>query len=231
MAFRTIPIVTVQWIVKNNQLITPVLTLDTCAFTGSFTNERNKAYPRTDDNSEIQLTKLAASWGGIKLVANTNTIVTNLVHPILQFDLSSTTTLAALDDKLGLATLHFNSGDAVLNLQYNGPLGTDPSRLQYLSGNLLIKNAEVNYAPRNLTFSKCFGEVIFSQSNLLVRNLQCDLNTNHFKVEVAGNNVNVLAGGNQPGKASLVCSVFTPDLDLSDFKNLLSIAKHTCGKN
>lgn len=222
MAFRTIPIVNIQWVVKDNELVTPVVTLDHCGFTGSFTNERNKAYPRTDDNSEVLLTKLSASWGGISLIANTNTIVTNLVHPILQFDFSSSTTLAALDEKLGLSTLHFVSGGALLNLQYNGPLGVDPAMLQYLSGNLVIKDAQVNYAPRNLTFSKCNGEIIFSQTNLLVRNLQCDLNTNHFKVEVAGNNLNVLAATNLPGKASLVCSVFTPDLNLNDFKSLFA---------
>ena len=222
MAFRTIPIVAVQWVVKNNELVTPAIRLDSCSFTGSFTNERNKAYPRTDDNSEVLLSKLSASWGGVSLIANTNTIVTNLVHPVLQFDFSSATTLSALDEKLGLATLHFNSGNAILNVQYNGPLGVDPSMLQYLSGNLAIKDGEINYAPRNLTFSHCNGEVIFSQTNLLARNLQCDLNTNHFKVEVAGTNMNLLAQSQLPGQASLLCSVFTPDLDLADFKALFT---------
>ncbi len=220
MAFRTIPLVNVQWVVKDNQLVTPVLTLDECNFTGSYTNERNKEYPRTDDNAEVVLKDLTAQWGGISLQANNNTIVTNLVHPVLQFDVSSTTTLAALDEKLGLTTLHFQSGGALLNLQYNGPLGVDPAMLQYLSGNLVIKDAQVKYTPRDLTFSNCNGEVIFSQTDLLVRNLQCDLNTNHFKVDVAGDNLNVLVANSIPGKASLLCSVFTPDLDLNDFKVL-----------
>ncbi len=222
MAFRTIPIVNVQWVVKHNQLVTPVVTLDDCNFTGSFTNERNKAYPRTDDNSEVMLAKLSANWGGISLLANTNTIVTNLVHPILQFDFTSATTLAALDEKLGLATLHFIKGGALLNLQYNGPLGASPAMMQYLSGNLVIKDAEVNYAPRNLTFGNCNGEIIFSQSALLVRSLQCDLNTNHFKVEVAGQNLNVLAAASIPGQATVLCTVFTPDIDLADFKSLFA---------
>ncbi len=230
MAFRTIPIVNVQWVVKDNQLVTPVITLDKCAFTGSFTNERNKAYPRTDDNSEVLLTKLSASWGGISLIANTNTIVTNLVHPILQFDFSSTTTLSELDERLGLSTLRFISGGALLNVQYNGPLGIDPSKLQYLSGNLVIKDAEVNYEPRNLTFSHCNGEIIFSQTDLLVKNLQCDLNTNHFKVEVVGNNLNLLAQTSLPGKASLLCNVFTPDLDLTDFKTLFQARRVTVSR-
>ncbi len=220
MAFRTIPLINVKWAVANNQLVTPVLTLDECSFAGSFTNERNKDYPRTDDNSEVMLTKLSASWGGINLLANTNTIVTNLVHPILRFDVSSTTTLEALDERLGLNTLNFISGGALLNLQYSGPLGVDPALLQYLSGNLVIKDAQVNYTPRNLTFDNCNGEIIFSKADLLVRDLRCDLNTNHFKVEVAGNNLNVLAANSLPGKATLVCSVFTPDLDLADFKTL-----------
>lgn len=222
MAFRTIPLINVEWIVAKNELVTPVLTLEDCNFTGTFTNERNKQYPRTDDNSEIALNKLSASWGGLMLVANTKTIITNLVNPILQFDISSATNLTALDEKLNLATLHFTKGAAILNMQYNGPLGTNPALLQYLSGNLKIKSAEVRYEPRNLTFSNCNGEMIFSQSALVARNLQCDLNTNHFKVDIAGQNVNVLATTNLPGKASIICTVYTPDLDLTDFKSLFA---------
>ena len=221
MAFRTIPIVEVNWVVKDNQLVTPVVTLDKCEFTGRFTNERNKAYPRTDDNSEVVLTKLNASWGGISLVANTNTIVTNLVHPIMQFDFSSNTSLTQLDERLGLTTMRFLSGTTALNLQYNGPLGADPAMLQYLSGNLTIKDAQINYVPRNLTFSKCNGQILFSQTNLAVKDLECDLNTNHFKVEIAGTNVNAFSSA-IPGKAAIVCSVFTPDLDLNDFKSLFA---------
>lgn len=227
MAFRTVPIVNVQWVAKNNQLVTPAITLDECSFTGSFTNERNRKYPRTDDNSEIMLANLKAKWGGLVLVANTNAIVTNLVNPVLQFDVTSTTTLAALDEKLDLATLNLKKGGALLNVQYNGPLGTDPALMQYLSGNLVIKDAEVDYTPRNLTFSNCNGEIFFSHSDLLVRNLQCDLNTNHFKVDVVGQNVNVLAATSLPGEASIICTVFTPSLDLTDFKSLFAARRTT----
>ncbi|TKK70905.1 hypothetical protein FC093_04210 [Ilyomonas limi] len=223
MSFRTIPLINVEWVVARNQLVTPVLTLDECSFTGTFTNERNKQYPRTDDNSEIALNKLSAKWGGLLLAANTPTVVTNLVHPVLQFDFSSATTLTALDEKLNLATLHFTKGTAELNVQYNGPLGTDPALLEYLSGNLKIKNGAVVYEPRNLTFNNCNGEVVFSQSDLLVHNLQCDLNTNHFKVDIAGQNVNILASSTKlPGAASIICTVYTPDLDLADFKTLFA---------
>lgn len=222
MSFRSIPLVNVEWVVANNQLITPALTLDECSFTGTFTNERNKQYPRTDDNSEIALNKISAKWGGLLLVANTPTLITNLYHPVLQFDFSSATKLTALDEKLNLATLRFTKGTAELNIQYNGPLGTDPALLEYLSGNLKVKNAEVIYEPRNLTFSNCNGEILFSQSDLLINNLQCDLNTNHFKVNIAGQNVNILASTNLPGQASILCTVYTPDLDLADFKTLFA---------
>ena len=222
LAFRSMPLINVEWVVANNQLITPALLLDNCSFTGTFTNERNKQYPRTDDNSEIALNKLAAKWGNLLLVANTPTVVTNLVHPVLQFDFSSATNLTALDEKLNLATLRFIKGTAELNMQYNGPLGTDPALLEYLSGNLRIKNAEVVYEPRNLTFSNCNGEVVFSKSDLLMNNLQCDFNTNHFKVNIAGQNVNLLANTNLPGQASIICTVYTPDLDLADFKSLFA---------
>ena len=231
MAFRTIPIVNVQWVVKDNELITPVVTLEHCNFTGSFTNEKNKEYPRTDDNSEVVLQKLSASWGGVSLIAKTNTVVTNLVHPVLQFNFTSATTLAALDAKLNLSSLHFVSGAALLNIQYNGPLGVTPAMLQYLSGNLVITDAQVKYEPRDLTFSKCNGEIIFSQTNLTINDLQCDLNTNHFKINLQGNNVNLFASNELSGQASLTCNVFTPDLNLNDFKVLFQSRKTTVVNN
>ena len=230
MAFRTIPIVNVQWTVKNNELITPVVTLDHCNFTGSFTNEKNKVYPRTDDNSEVVLQKLSASWGGVSLIAKTNTVVTNLVHPILQFNFTSATTLAALDQKLNLSTVHFISGGALLNIQYNGPLGIEPAMLKYLSGNFVIIDGQITYEPRNLTFSKCNGEIRFSETNVTVDSLQCDLNTNHFKVELQGNNVNLFATNTLPGEASLTCNVMTPNLNLGDFKVLFQPRKTTVVK-
>ncbi|MDQ2753299.1 MAG: hypothetical protein M3R72_09795 [Bacteroidota bacterium] len=225
MAFRTIPIVNVQWVVKNNELVTPVVTLDHCNFTGSFTNEKNKNYPRTDDNSEVVLQKLSASWGGVSLIAKTNTVVTNLVHPVLQFNFTSATSLAALDQKLNLSTVHFMSGGALLNIQYNGPLGIDPAMLKYLSGNLVITDGQINYEPRDLTFSKCNGEIKFSETNVTIDSLQCDLNTNHFKVQLQGNNVNLFATNTLPGEASLYCNVITPNLNLGDFKALFQSRK------
>lgn len=220
MSYKSIPRIKAQWVVADNELVTPVADFKDCNFIGGFTNEKNTAYPRTDDNSEIALAQFTGDWGGIVL-SGTNIIVTNLVHPTLQFDLSSTTTLKALDDKLGLASISFLGGGAAVSLQYNGPLVADASILSSVNGKLTIKDGLVKYIPRNLTFNHVNGDVLFSQNNLLIKGLRCDLNTNHFKVDVAGINIGKLVN-NDPGKANILCKVYTPSLNLDDFSTLFS---------
>lgn len=220
MEYKTIPRINVQWVVTENELVTPVADFKDCNFIGSFTNEKNTAYPRTDDNSEIVLAQFTGNWGGVAL-SGTNIIVTNLVHPILQFDLSSTTTLQALDNKLGLESISFLGGNASLALQYKGPLVADAAILSSVNGKLSIKDGLVKYTPRNLTFSNVNGDILFSQSDVLIKGLRCDLNTNHFKVDVAGINIANLVN-NDPGKANILCKVYTPALNLDDFSALFS---------
>ncbi len=218
MAYKTIPLVNVQWTVINNHFATPVAVLQDCNFIGSFTNEKTKGLLRTDDNSEIILAGFSANWGGV-ILAGTNIIVTNLKQPHLQFHLTSSSKLQDLDDKFALPSFRFLGGSALLSLEYDGPLEADASILKKLSGKLAIKNGVVKYEPRELTFSNCNGDILFSENDVLVKNLRCNLNKNHFQVEIAGDNIGQIASAD-PGKASIICSVYSPSIDLGDFKAL-----------
>ena len=57
-----------------------------------------------------------------------------------------------------------------------------------------------------------------------MKNLQCDLNTNHFVVNITGQDLNRISSKN-PGKATINCGIYTPALDLSDFKALFAKKK------
>ena len=218
MAYKTIPLIKANFSTQENNINTPVVNFSNCNFSGTFINQVNANLPRTDDNSQVMINSFTSNWGDINLRAQ-NIVVTNLLKPVLQFQFSSQCTLPQLDEQLSSETLHFLDGNAKLYLAYKGPLITDPSLLDRLNAKIQIQNGKIVYEPRNLTFSECNGIIDITDNNLLTKNLECNLNTNHFVINITGQNLNRFST-NEPGKATLNCDVYSPALDLSDFRTL-----------
>src|SRR5204863_5420440 len=113
---------------SNNNISTPVLNLNNCAFTGSFTNQYNPHISPDDSNSRVQLNSFTSNWGTVSLKAK-NIAVINLDKPNIQFEFFSECTFPQLDEALSSNALRFVEGNAKLYLAYNGPLIADPSLL------------------------------------------------------------------------------------------------------
>jgi len=199
---------------------TPVLVLNDCNFSGSYNNQANKNIDPDDSNSVVTFNTFTSSWGEIHLKAPVITI-TNLVNPVIKFEFFSACTLQQLDDVLSSSTMSFEEGNAKLYLAYNGPLIPDPSLLNRLNAKIQIQNGKIVYVPRNLTFSSCNGAVMILGNTLTVNNFQCDLNTNHFTVNINGENLNRLSS-KEPGKATIRCTVYSPAVNLGDFTTLFA---------
>lgn len=220
LAYKTVPLVKVDFSTQDNDLTTPVINFNNCSFSGNYINQINPALPRTDDNSRVTINSFVSNWGDIQLKAQ-NIAVTNLLHPIIQFQFYSQCTLPQLDEQLSSATLRFINGDAKLYLAYNGALIANASLLDRLDAKIHINNGKIVYVPRNLTFSECNGNVNLTGNNLLIDSFQCNLNTNHFIVNLTGQNLNRISNA-EPGKADINCNVYSPAIDLSDFKALFA---------
>jgi hypothetical protein len=220
LAYKTIPLVKVDFSTKNNNINTPVIDFTDCDFSGNFINQVNANLPRTDDNSRIVINSFTSNWGDINLKAQ-NIAVTNLLQPVIQFEFFSQCTLPQLDDQLSFSTLHFLNGEAKLYLSYNGPLITNATLLNQLDAKIQIIDGKVVYVPRNLTFSECNGSVNITGNNLFINNFQCNLNANHFVVNITGNHLNRISN-KEPGNANIYCNVFSPALNLADFKGLFA---------
>jgi hypothetical protein len=214
------PLVKVDFITKNNTINTPVINLANCNFSGNFINQVDANIPPDDSNSRVIIHSFISSWGDVHLKAP-NITVSNFVKPTLQFEFFSECTLPELNEQLSSETLQFVSGSAKLYLAYNGPLITDASLINQLNAKIQIQNGNIVYVPRSLTFSECNGAVSITGNNLLMNNFQCNLNTNHFTVNVTGNNLNRIST-KEAGKATINCNVYSPALDLSDFKALFA---------
>ncbi len=220
IGYKTIPFVKVDFSTKNNNFSTPVADLTECNFKGSFSNYVNKSLPRTDDNSRVTISSLTCKWGDIKLKAQ-NIAVVNLINPIIQFEFFSECTLPQLDEQLSSSTLKFINGSAKVYLAYNGPLIPNASLLDQLDAKFQIQNGKIVYVPRHLTLSECNGNISITGNNLLVDSFRCNLNTNHFVVNITGSNLNRVSS-KMPGKATINCDIFSPAIDLTDFKVLFA---------
>lgn len=214
------PFVNANFSTENANVTTPIISLPHCKFAGSFTNQVNKNILPDDSNSRVQINSFTINQNNIFLTAK-NLSITNLDSPIVKFECYTQCTFPQLDKVLSSSTLHFISGTAKLYLAYNGPLIADPSLLNKLDAKIDIANGNVIYVPRNLTFSQCSGAINFVGNNLNISNLQCNLNTNHFEVNVSGSNLNRISSKEQ-GKATLNVNVFTPAVNLSDFTSLFN---------
>jgi hypothetical protein len=223
LAYKTTPLAKVDFTTTGNAISTPVINLSDCNFSGSYINQLDPKLPQSDSNSRVSINTFAGKWGDIDLTAK-NITVTDLVKSAIRFELLSRCTLPQLDEQLSFSTLHFIDGNAKLYLAYNGPLIADPSLLDQLSAKIEIQNGKIVYEPRSITFSECNGAVNITGNNLSIKDLQCNLNTNHFVVNITGQNLNRISSQN-PGKATINCHIYTPALDLSDFKALFARKK------
>jgi hypothetical protein len=219
-AYRSIPLVQVDFNTTDNDLTTPVVGFTNCTFNGKYLNNVDTALRKTDENSRVIIYSFQSKWGDIDLKAK-NIAITNLIHPNIQFEFYSECTLPQLDDQLASETLRFITGNAKLYLSYNGPLIASAALLNQLNAKIRINNGKIVYVPRSLTFSECNGDVVITGNNLLINNFQCNLNTNHFVVNVNGVNLNRISS-KEAGKASITCNVFSPAVNLSDFRALFA---------
>ncbi len=220
LAYKTVPLVKLNFYVKENTMNTPVAGFSACNFSGTYINQVNNDLPTSDENSRVTIKGFSSNWGDINLKAK-YIVLTDLIKPQLQFDFFSQCTLPQLDDQLASSTLQFLEGNAKIYLGYNGPLIADPSLLDRLNAKIQVQKGKIVYVPRNLNFSDCNGDVIISGNSLLMKDFKCRLNTNEFTVNIEGQNLNRISA-NETGKTTISCSVFTPSLDLSAFKTLFA---------
>jgi hypothetical protein len=122
--------------------------------------------------------------------------------------------------------MRFVEGQAKLELHYKGPLVKDASFVHSITGKLALQNGAVHYEARDLLFTHCNGEIQFGADSLQVKQLQCMVGNNQFTVNIDGKEMGGIAA-EDPHKATISCSVYTPSLDLADFRHLFKGRKKT----
>jgi hypothetical protein len=217
------PLIYVNWATKKTHLKTPFLDFENASFTGYFTNEFSKPLGRHDSNSVIHVHDFAADWHGLPLESN-NIEILDLIKPILTCDLVSKFPLTKLNEVLGSNFLQLQSGDGSVNLTYKGPIERNNNTNSLINGTVSFKNGTVLYAPRNVAMKNVSGEILFKNSDVLVKDLRCVVLDNKILMQGQAKNLLTLIN-TEPGKARIDWNIATPSLNLGAFNFLLKPGK------
>ena len=223
LRYRAQPHIIVYCSTNKNEIITPIASFTDCSFTGMFTNHAVDSLPVSDENSVVLVNNFVGSWGEIQLNADSIKLF-NITKPVIKFSFSSKCNFKTLNDQLSLESVQFTGGTAQLYLQYDGPLIASTALLSKLTADIQLENASLVYEPRDLNFTNCSGRISVSENNIAIDSLRCDLKGNHFEINVSGNNMNGLANENL-AKANIVCNVFSPSVNLDDFRSVFAPRK------
>jgi len=213
------PLVNISWKAVKTELKTEFLDFQAASFTGTFTNEVVPGVPRYDPNSRISIRNFTANWNGLP-VRSGGIDILNLSTPTLTCDLQSDFPLASLNEILGAGSLQLLSGDASLNITYQGPLERTTMTSSCINGGIHFKNGSMMYAPRKVMLTNVNGDMLFRNSDVFIENLQTEVLRN--KIVMNGEARNLLTLINtDPGKVNINWRIFSPSLNLGAFTYLL----------
>ncbi|MDR0793693.1 MAG: hypothetical protein LBE82_10325 [Chitinophagaceae bacterium] len=213
------PEVYVTAIAADNKIGLPPVIFDSAGFNAVFFNRVNAALPPSDANSEITISNFKGNWNGIILTDNKIRLV-DLDSPHLFLNMASECNLSNLNDKFDLNSFSLTDGKVNLQLNYSGFISSAEKVLENLSGELNIRNAHAVYIPRNILLSNCSGDIVFDEKNLFVKNLQTDINKEHFTINVSAKNIGN-AALHREEKAIVNCNVTANTINLNSFISLL----------
>lgn len=213
------PLIVVKFVADKTRLKTPFFDFDDASFTGYYTNEMKKDSVRNDPNSIINVDNFKASWHELILTAD-NITIANLEVPILSCDLHSNFELSKLNNVMASKALQLQSGEGTVNLTYKGPIIRNNNTNSLINGIVSFSNGTAMYTPRNVAMKELKGQIIFKNSDVVVKDMHCVVLNN--KVLMQGHAKNLLQLINtEPGKATIDWTINAPVLNLTAFNFLL----------
>jgi hypothetical protein len=213
---------------KDNQLTTPGGLVDSCSFTGMYTNNFFKGKGFNDVNSAIKLYRFKGSYEKISFSIDT-AFVNNFKAPVATGVLRSRFDISKLNRIVGEDLLRFNGGTADLNLTYSADLVDLVLKKPYFTGYVNIKNADVNYLPRNLRFKNTGISLKLTGPDLFISDLR--LQSGKSVLLMDGSIKNFLnLYYTAPEKIVLNWQIKSPQLHLGEFLGFLNSRPNVTAK-
>jgi hypothetical protein len=211
--------------VNNNKLSGPGWVIDDVAFKGIFTNNNIKGKGFSDANSIIRLSGFKGSYGRLPFSIDTGSI-SNLEKPLATGNFKSNFPAADLNYLLGGTVARFSNGTADMNLHYKADIVNYLINKPIVTGEINLKNADINYVPRNLKFKNTSVSFHITSKELLV---------DHIRIQ-SGRSVVLMQGRinnflnlyyDAPEKIVINWQITSPQLYLGEFIGFLGTRRHT----
>lgn len=210
--------------VKNNKLSAPGWIIDDVAFKGVFTNNHIKGKGFSDANSIIRLSGFKGSYGHLPFSIDTGSI-SNLEKPLATGNFKSNFPAADLNYLLGGSVARFSNGTADMQLHYKADIVNYLFNKPIVTGEINLKNADINYVPRNLKFKNTSVSFHITDKGLLV---------DHIRIQ-SGRSVVLMQGRinnflnlyyDAPEKIVINWQITSPQLYLGEFIGFLGTRHH-----
>ncbi len=213
------PLVNVDVKIKNNNVTTPVGIFTDVTLSAHFGNQVKTSEPKSDANSGFTFTNCSAKWENIPLTSNKLSI-NNLKHPVMDCDFHSAFNLEKLNDALGTNTIEFATGSVKADITFHSALMKSDTNAASIFGTVNLNDASIKYLPRNLTFTRCSGSLVFDDKDFYVKQLKSHIGETDLLMNGAVKNLTSLID-KSPEKAVLNWNISSPKIVLGDFISFL----------
>lgn len=212
------PEIVVNTKIKNNQLKIPDGILTDCSFDATFTNQYEKGAGCNDVNSTITLTDFSGKYKTIPFEIPIG-IISNFEKTTAAGSFKSNFAVSRLNEIINKDFMHFSNGQAKVNLDFKFDVSHLKIQKPMFTGDIYVKDAIVNYGPRNLTFLKTDIQLDFTEEALLIKKINFKDRENAVFMEGEIDNFLTLYYEN-PEKMIVNWDIYAPFLDV---KQLVSV--------
>ena len=209
------PEIVVTTNIKNNELTIPDGIITHCSFGATFTNQYKKGAGCNDTNSTITLTEFSGKYKTIPFAIPIG-IISNFEKTTAAGSFKSDFPVSRLNEIVNKDLMHFSDGQAEVNLDFKFDIRDLKIQKPLFTGSVAVKNATVNYGPRNLTFVKTEIQLDFTEQALLIKKINFKDRRNTVFMEGKINNFLTLYYEN-PEKMLVNWDIYAPFLDVKQF--------------
>mgnify|MGYP003574981445 FL=1 len=214
------PLINVKMTVANNNLSIPSGNLTDCSFTGYFSNQDTTSKPIGDANSIIRFYGLRANYYNAPIKVDTFT-VSNLEKPLAQGLVTSKFNLEQLNGSFEEESFKFEKGTADLSLFCQADIDNFLFTKPVIHGKIVVKDATINYLPRNLRLVNSSLDLNFNQKDLNITNSRLQLGKSILNMSCSIENfLNFYY--TDPQKIEAKVNLSSPNLNLSEFMPFLA---------
>ena len=214
------PLVVVKWTTKNNEVVTPIMNLTDCSFSGLFTNEVVKGLPLKDPNSKIEVNDLTGKWMGLPVTVK-KFILNNLSEPDVKAQLLSTFQLQDLNNVIQSDALSLIGGTGNMEINYEGPIDHVSPKNASVTGFINLEKGVIEMSASKAQLTNCEAKLNLQNTDLSIEKLTCQLAGNPFNLTATAKNVLSLVGDSQdPVSLNMNCSA--PLLNINRISSIIS---------